>query len=416
MKKNIWILNHYAGNMFFDQGGRHYNFAKYLKQSGYEPVVFCANSNHFGSGTYFETDALWHAHLAEKIGVPFVFVSARAYVGNGKQRILNMVDFYRNVKKTAKAYAKQYGQPDVIYASSVHPLTLVAGIQLAKRFGVKCICEVRDLWPESFVAYGQLQRDSIITKALCIGEKWIYKKADSLIFTMENAYQYIKEHGWAQEIPESKVFYVNNGTDPNLFEANLEHFPVEDTDLDDPNIFKIVYTGSIRKVNNLGLLLDAAKRVTDPSVRFLIWGDGDELEFLRQRVAEENIQNIVFKGRVGKNFVPSIVSRADLNIAHNTPSSLFVYGISFNKLFDYLAAGKPILSDFPSGHNPAVVWGAGIEVSDPTPENIAQAIEDFVHMDKETYAQYSKNAATAAKAYSFEELTKKLCAIVEKQA
>ena len=119
MKKNIWILNHYAGGMMFDHGGRHYNFAKYLKRSQYEPVVFCANSNHRTGDVMFETDALWHEHLAEEIGVPFVCVKARAYTGNGKQRIFNMLDFYFNVKKAAKEYAAKNGKPDVIYASSV---------------------------------------------------------------------------------------------------------------------------------------------------------------------------------------------------------------------------------------------------------------------------------------------------------
>ena len=67
----------------------------------------------------------------------------------------------------------------------MHPLTLVAGIKIAKQFGIPCICEVRDLWPESIVAYGALKRNSIIAKILYQGEKWIYKKADSIIMTWE---------------------------------------------------------------------------------------------------------------------------------------------------------------------------------------------------------------------------------------
>lgn len=52
MKKNVRILNHWSGLTFFDNGGRHYNFAKYLKPAGYEPVVFCfgqANAKQIGS-------------------------------------------------------------------------------------------------------------------------------------------------------------------------------------------------------------------------------------------------------------------------------------------------------------------------------------------------------------------------------
>lgn len=125
--KKIWIMNHYATDTFFDHGGRHYYFAKYLKRMGYEPVIFGSNAVHGEPELYFPDPSLWHEHRAEDIDVPYVFVRSRAYSGNGKQRILNMVDFYRNVQKAAKEYAQIHGKPDVIVASSVHPLTLVAG-------------------------------------------------------------------------------------------------------------------------------------------------------------------------------------------------------------------------------------------------------------------------------------------------
>ena len=110
-------------------------------------------------------------------------------------------------------------------------------------------------------------KDNPLIKLLYRGEKWIYKKADALVFTMEGAYDYIVKQGWEKEIPRSKVHYINNGVDLEQFDYNKEHFRVEDPDLNDPNIFKVVYTGSIRRVNNLGLLLDAAKCVKDPRVK-----------------------------------------------------------------------------------------------------------------------------------------------------
>lgn len=413
MNTNIWILNHYASDMYFDQGGRHYNFAKYLRRAGYAPVIFCANSKHGKAERFFETDALWEDRIAEEIDTPFVFVRARTYTGNGKQRVLNMIDFYRNVKKAAKEYAAQHGKPDVIYASSVHPLTLVAGIQLAKQFGVKCVCEVRDLWPESIVAYGIVGPHNPAVIALRWLEKWIYKKADAVVFTMEGAYDYIVEQGWEKEIPRAKVHYINNGVDLEQFDYNKEHFCVEDPDLDDPDTFKVVYTGSIRRVNNLGLLLDAAKCVKNPNIRFLIWGDGDERAALEQRVRDEHIGNVVFKGKVEKKYIPSIVSRADLNFAHNDPSPLFRFGISFNKLFDYLAAGKPVLCDFPCPYNPAVTYGAGIEATDTQPQQIAKAIDALVTSAEQEWQSYCANARRAAEDYDFKRLTDKLIAVIE---
>ena len=189
----IWIMNHYAGNTYFDGGGRHYAFAKYLRQTGHEPVIFCCNAKHGVKESYFELKGRWQKHVLEEIGTPYVFVDAREYIGNGKQRVLNMIDFYRNVKEVAKEYAEIDGKPDVILASSVHPLTLLAGIQIAKKFGVKCVCEVRDLWPESIVVYSNISKKNLLIRALYVLEKWLYKRADKLIFTMAGGKDYILE-------------------------------------------------------------------------------------------------------------------------------------------------------------------------------------------------------------------------------
>ena len=171
MKRKIWIFNHYAAQMYFNKGGRHYWFAKFLKRNGYEPVIFACNTKHGVPEKFIDTNQLWKELISEDIGVPFVFVKARTYSENGKQRIFNMLDFYHNVKKTAKEYAETHGKPDIILASSVHPLTLVAGIQLAKHFGVKCICEMRDLWPEAIVAYSKkLKKTNPLVKLLYQGE------------------------------------------------------------------------------------------------------------------------------------------------------------------------------------------------------------------------------------------------------
>lgn len=419
MKKRIWIMNHYAGNMYFDHGGRHYNFAKYLKQAGYEPVVFCANSKHNTTALWFETDALWHEHMAEEIETPFVFVKARTYVGNGKQRVLNMVDFYRGLKKAGKEYAAKHGRPDIIYASSVHPLTLVAGLQLAKHFGVRCICEMRDLWPEGIVAAypDRLSRQDLPVRLLYQGEKWIYKKADALIFTQEGGPAYIQEQGWdtghGGPIDLGKAYHINNGVDLEVFEENLRTHYLEDPDLDDPNIFKVVYTGAIRKVNNLGLILDAAKEISDPRVKFLIWGDGNELDELRQRVADEGVKNVVFKGQVNKQYIPSIVSRADLNIVHWQMTEILRVGESYNKLFEYLAAGKPVFYTVRPAYSIAEKYQCGAITDGFTPKDIADGIMRLARLTEEEKAALAVNAKKAAKEYDFPVLTKKLINIIE---
>lgn len=418
MKKNIWIMNHYAGGMFFDKGGRHYWFAKYLNKAGYKPVVFCANSKH-GSKTekYFDDNSLWHEHLAEEINTPFVFVRARTYVGNGKNRVLNMLDFYFNVKKAAKEYAKLHGKPDVIYASSVHPLTLVAGIKLAKYFGVKCICEVRDLWPEAPVAYSMIKKDGLFAKILYQGEKWIYTKADALIFTQEGGPQYIIDKGWdiahGGPINITKAFHINNGVDLDAFVANRDEYQFEDADLQDGSKFKVIYAGAIRRINSLGIILDAAKLINDKRIKFLIFGDGDELPKLRQRVVEENISNVVFKGHVNKQYIPSIVSQSDLNVVHWEMNPLLRVGESYNKSFEYFAAGKPVFYTIRPNYSIVEKFQCGKLTDGFMAKDLAKGIESFVGMSDADKKMMADNAWKAAQTYDFKKMTLQLIDIVE---
>ena len=412
MEKKVWIFNHYAGNTFFEKGGRHYWFAKFLEKGGYEPTVFAANAKHGIKEYFFDMDSLWTEKMAEEINVPYVFVKTRLYDNNGKQRILNMLDFWKNVKKAAKEYAKSHGKPDIILASSVHPFTLVAGIQLAKKYKVKCICEVRDLWPESFVAYGILKKNNVVVKVLRSLEKWIYIHADKIIFTMEGAYDYIIQQRWNNKIAESKIEFINNGTDIELFDYNKKHFCIEDEDLLDSTRLKIVYTGSIRKANQLDYLIDIAKKTQNPNVKFLIWGAGDEELHLKERVKSEKINNVVFKGKVEKRFVPFIVANADYNFLEGMDSSLLKFGLSANKMFDYLAAHKPILTLVDNIFNPIVKMSAGVVLSNDIGK-AAKTIDNLPTIESEEYNLMCRNARIASEKYDFKLLTQKLINLID---
>ena len=402
----IWLINHYAVPPRYYPLARQNYFAKYLMRAGHEVTIFAASTVHNSDLNLIEDDTPYREDVVD--GVHYVLIRCKSYHGNGVSRILNMLEFARKLP----GVCNKYPRPDAIVATSMPPMSCAAGLKLARKYGCRGIAEIADLWPESIVAYGIAGPRNPAVLYLRRLEKWIYKKADAVVFTMEGAYDYILEQGWEREIPRSKVHYINNGVDLEQFRYNREHFTVDDPDLTDPDTFKVIYTGSIRKVNNLGLLLDAAKELRDPRVRFLIWGDGDEREALQQRVAEENISNVVFKGRVEKKYVPYITSSADLNIAHNTPSSLFRFGISFNKLFDYLAAGKPVLSDFPCPYNPAVLLHASLCVDDPTAQNIAQAVTQVAAMEREQYNELCSNAEKAAVEYDFRNLTNKLLQVI----
>ena len=345
--KNIWIFNHYANDMFDDHGGRHYYIAKNLIQQGYSPTIFCCNARHHGYGLYIDNNNLWNVKFDTLNNIPFVFIRGRKYRHNGFQRILCMMDYYFNLKKVVREYEEKYGKPDIIYASSVHPLACVAGIQIAKKYGIKCICEIRDLWPESIVSYGLAPKWHPLVLLLRRIEKWIYKNCDYLIFTMLGGYEYIIDQGWEKDIPENKVHYIPNGVDLDVYNKNkiLNSFP--DKDLDDVTTYKIIYTGSLRHANHqIWDLIYTAEHMKEKyrDIKFFIYGDGTERESLEKYCKDKNIENIIFKGKIPKEKVPYVLSKCNLNIIDVKTSDILKYGGSQNKLFEYLASGHPSLS------------------------------------------------------------------------
>lgn len=406
----IWIIDHYAVPEKYSPLIRQTNFAKYLMKFGNDVRIIAASSVH-NSQINLITDRALYRNESED-GVNYTYVKCHSYSGNGLKRILNMLEFARKLPCVCKQLVKDEWKPDAILSCSMTLQACKSGIKLGKKYGARVVAQITDLWPESIVEYTRLTKKNLIIRYLRGVEKWIYINSDALIFSMEGAYDYIVEQGWENVIPREKVHYINNGVDKERFQYNYENYQIEDVDLKNNKIFKVVYTGSIRRVNNVGLLLEVAKVMQDKQIKFLVWGDGDELENLKKRVEKEKIGNVIFKGRVEKRFIPYILCNADLNYMHGDSNPLFRFGLSANKLFDYFAAGKPILSDLDAKYNPVTLMNAGIDVTTPTPEKIANAIENIKNLPTEEYEQYCRNSIYASDKYNFEKLTQELLKIL----
>ncbi|MBN9655056.1 glycosyltransferase family 4 protein [Halobacillus sp. GSS1] len=416
MGKKIWMWNHYATDMYKNRGGRHYWFAKNLIEQGYEPTIFCANTFHNKAGFIDTNKKKFTTDTRDNI--PFVFVKTKAALENGLDRIKNMSLFFINLFSAAKEYAKVYGKPDVIIASSVHPLTMIAGIQIAKKLEVPCICEVRDLWPEAIFSFNKAKEKSLFGRVLIRGEHWIYKNADALIFTKEGDTDYIKEKKWdttqGGDIELSKCHYINNGVDLRAFEQLASKNEVKDEDLDS-NKFNVVYVGAIRPVNNVGNILDAAKLIQDrEDIQFLIYGDGNQKHMLEKRVHEENISNVKIKGFVDKSSIPNILSKSSVNLLNYSNSQYnWARGNSSNKLFEYMASGKPIISTIQMGYSILEKYQCGIELEKCTPQDLAESVLTMKKMPEKLYNIKSQNAKSAAEDFDFRKLTKDLIGIIE---
>lgn len=191
-------------------------------------------------------------------------------------------------------------KPDIIYASSVHPLTWLSGYRLAKRYKAKFIAETRDLWPETLVSMGQIKRNSIPAWLLYKLEEFIYKKADKLVFTIPGGKNYVESIG----LDASKVIYISNGVDLEEFNQNKALYVTNDRDLANMNIFKVIYTGAMGQANALGYLLEAAEIIQNKginNIKFFLYGDGYQKHKLIEYVKTKGISNVVFRDRVKKN-------------------------------------------------------------------------------------------------------------------
>lgn len=404
---NIWIVNHYAIPPSMGGLVRHYYFSKYLKEKGHNVKIFTSSKIHNTDINMIKDKSLYKEELMDN--VEYTFVRSKNYSGNGIDRIMNMADLPFKMWKAMKIFWKKE-KPDVIYTSSPDLFVAFFALLFGKFHKVPVVVEVRDLWPESIVVYNRMSRKNPIIQILYQLEKWIYKKADRLIFTMEGGKDYICEKKWDKKIDLQKVFHINNGIDLEEFEHNLNEFKVDDSELEDEANFKVVYTGSIRMVNHLQTLIDVAdilKKEGKNNIRIIIYGEGTEREKLEKQCKDKKL-NVFFRGRVEKKYIPYIVSKANLNLINVKNSSLIKYGGSWNKLFEYMAGGKPILSNLPGNYDLIKEYNLGISETFANAQEYAKQIVKIAELNEKNYREMCDNAKRTSLLFDYKKHTNDL--------
>lgn len=409
--KNVWVFHHYATPPNKNGFTRPYNFAQQMKDEQYKTTIFSASYLHFADENLISNN---DTHITENHqDTTFVYLKTPSSLKGGVSRLNNMISYYKKLFQVTKEYRRKSETPDIIMASSPHPLALIAGIKIAKKLGIPCICEVRDLWPETIFAFGKVKENSLLGKILIKGEHWIYKNADALIFLKEGDTDYLKERGWTLEqggkIDLNKCHYINNGVNISEFQKESLTNSIRDEDLLSDK-FNVVYAGAIRPINNVGNILDAAHKLKEnKEIQFLIYGDGNQVKDLKERILNEDLTNVKLKGYVDKKNIPFILKQSSLNILNYSQSKYnWTRGNSSNKLFEYMASGKPIISTVRMGYSPIEKYACGISLTNDTSEDLAIAIADVYHMEPAIYNRMGENAAVAAKDFDYQNLTKKL--------
>lgn len=361
--KHVWILNHYAQEPGGAGGTRHFHLAEHLAEHGWEATVIAASVElNSGRQRLGGREAFRHERIS---GVPFLWVRTPAHEGNGVGRMLNMLAYTCQVLR--RGITRTLPRPDVVIGSSVHPFAAVAGAFLARRFNVPFVFEVRDLWPQTLVDMGRLRDGSFVTWSLRKLELWLYRRAARIVVLLPNAWEYIVPLG----IPREIIVWIPNGVD-------LALFPLLAPPPSEPGKFTLMYFGAHGQANGLDNVLEALKIVQEKangrSIRLRLIGGGPLKPALVAQAEQMGLSNVNFEPAVPKNQIPGLASQADAFVFNLIDAPVFRYGISSNKLFDFMASGRPVVFSCNALNNPVKVANAGLTVGAGKPEALADAI------------------------------------------
>ena len=395
---------------------RHHNLAKYMNKERYNVYIISSSAVH-NSDFNFITDKKKY-QISNIDGVNYVHIKTDQYNGNGLKRVINILQFYFNTKRARKKLEKEIGKPDIIYASSPVPTAAVVGLSIAKKSKAKSIVEVRDLWPDSIVSFNVAKKNNILVKILYHIEKMMYIKADKLVFTMAGGKEYLQTKKYKDKIDLSKVYNINNGVDIEQYDYNYKNYAIEDdTDLNDSETFKILYTGSIRKAYNVKQILELAKKIQDnkfDNVRVFLFGNGNEKPEMIQYCEDNNIKNVIFRDFVDNKYIPNIMSKCDICLLHGQNVDIFKYGTSQNKMFAYLYSGKPIISTFYNPYELIEKNGCGITLRNNTLDEYYEAFLKIYNSYEENKEKYKENDKKLLEQFDYKNLAKELENVFEK--
>lgn len=411
--KKICYLHHYASTPEKSGLLRPYFFSKYNTE--YDMTIIASSFLHYSNEQLIKDKVLFKSE--ENDFSTFYYVRCRGY-DNLISRALNMFDFMLNSIRlfNKKLYPSEY---QLIVASSPHLLTMISGVYLSKKYKLPLITEVRDFWPEAIFINGFIKENSLMGKCLLKLEKHIYYNSTALIFLKPGDIEYLREKkllsSYGGKIQEDSCFYVNNGIDLNEFHEQINDNKLDDPDLDGPEK-KVIYVGSIRKVNNIMLLIEAAKTMKQKGEKclFLIYGEGNEKEELEKFVKNNNLNNVKFKGRVQKKYVPYILSKADINVLNYSQNNYnWTRGNSSNKLFEYIAAGKPILSTVKMGYSLIDKYGLGLTMKEYNSKCMVETIIELLSLNSNEVNSIEKKCQDLIIEYDYKNQTKRFNSAID---
>lgn len=355
----IWIVNPFALPPNEPGSSRHYSIARVLQAMGHEVLVV---SSPFHYGRRENMSAYSGAQLLG--GVSFLWIRAPKYRSNGIDRLWNHLVFSWRLWRSK--HLRQREAPDVVVGSSPHPFACLVASYIARRVGAAFVFEVRDLWPATLVELGGVSTWHPMVRLLSALERRLCSKAAQVITLMPGGPEYYAGIG----VPPERLHYISNGVDMAMVPKAVRPKA--------GRAFRIIYAGSLGEVNGVATLIQAAALVeAEPGsqeLEVVILGDGAGRSRLENLVATLKVSCVRLCPAIPKEQVYSSLEQADAFFAQALSSPLYRFGVSFNKLFDYLAMARPILFATDLVDNPVTGSGAEVIVPPNDPAALARAI------------------------------------------
>ena len=372
MKKTIWIINDYAGSPYHGMEFRHYYLAREWIKKGYSVYIITASYSHL----LRSLPKVEGNFTLEKIdGINYLWVKVPKYTNSrDKKRVLKW--FYFSIKLFFLPMNK-LNSPNVVIASPMATFFAIPAYKIAKKYNAKFIFEVKDIWPLSIIELGNISPKHPLIKIMAKSERFAIEKADYIVSVLPNYEDYLKDRYKL----DKKSMWISNGIDTSSYEISKFHGTNKISKVPN-NKFIVGYMGTIGLANALEYLLIAARRLQRyKNIHFVIVGSGSEKENLISRFGK--LQNVTFLNPVPRSQVQSVLACFDVCYIGWKKKKIYKYGISANKIFDYMYAGKPILHSYSGKGDLIKLANCGITVEAENPIAIAEGILKLHNLPRE---------------------------------
>ncbi|WP_231964804.1 glycosyltransferase family 4 protein [Sulfurospirillum cavolei] len=376
MPKNILIINEYAGSPSYGMTFRHYYFAKEFMKKGHHTIIVSASFSHFLK-RYPDMKGLSYKQETVE-GVDFLWIKVLKYTKSFDiKRAFKWLDFTWKLFFIGKALPTK---PDVIICSTTELFAIVPAYYLSKKYKAQLVFEVRDIWPLTLIEIGGFSKHNIFIRVMAWLEKFSLQKSDILISNLSHYSKHLHDLNIHRD-----VHWIPNGIDLDEME-HRENLPELLKSSIPRDKFVVGYTGKLGTSNALLFLLQAARMLrNNRDIVFVLVGSGQEEENLKSYAAD--LENVVFMEAIPKIQIQSMLQLFDVCYLGLQKKDLFKFGISPNKLYDYMLSGKPILQAINIQNDIVEISGCGLCVQAEDANAIVDAIKIFYSMPKEMRKQ-----------------------------